>query len=92
MNCVKDGCCFPAALCICLIGWYFGVEQFYLTEADIGKNRAEASISKLAELNPYVKVNLSTEPLTDDYLNQFQVTFTSFPAQTTGPACSSDRS
>jgi molybdopterin/thiamine biosynthesis adenylyltransferase len=56
----------------------FCVEQFYLTEADIGKNRAEASKAKLAELNPYVKVNLSTEPLTDDYLNQFQVTFTSF--------------
>lgn len=55
------------------VDWIDLSSHFYLTEADIGKNRAEASLSKLAELNPYVKVNLSTEPLTDDYLNQFQV-------------------
>jgi molybdopterin/thiamine biosynthesis adenylyltransferase len=33
--------------------------NFYCTEADVGvKSRAQASIEKLKELNPYVKVNV----------------------------------
>lgn len=35
--------------------------QFYLEESDVGKNRAEASVKKLAELNPYVAVKASAE-------------------------------
>ena len=31
--------------------------QFFLTENDIGKPRAEVSAPKLAELNPYVLIN-----------------------------------
>ena len=37
--------------------------QYYLTEADIGRNRAEVSCPKLAELNPYVKVIYDTNNL-----------------------------
>jgi ubiquitin-activating enzyme E1 len=32
--------------------------QFFLSEADVGKNRASACINKLAQLNTYVKVDL----------------------------------
>ncbi|XP_028399059.1 ubiquitin-like modifier-activating enzyme 6 [Dendronephthya gigantea] len=50
--------------------------QFYLREEDIKKerNRAEASCSKLAELNPYVEVRVFTKPLEEnlDFLKEFQ--------------------
>jgi ubiquitin-activating enzyme E1 len=35
--------------------------QFYLTEAEIGQNRAVVSAPKLAELNPHVKVSVLSE-------------------------------
>ena len=47
--------------------------QYYLSEADVGKNRASVCVEKLAELNNYVKVTPSTVELTDDFLKQFQV-------------------
>lgn len=47
--------------------------QYYLTQNDIGKNRAEACHTKLAELNPNVTVNVHTGELTNDYLKQFTV-------------------
>ncbi len=48
--------------------------QFYLTEADIGKNRAVVSAPKLAELNPYVHVSLLNGALsTADLLNNYTV-------------------
>lgn len=37
--------------------------QFFLSENDIGKNRAESSIKKLQQLNYYVKVFSSSQPL-----------------------------
>eukprot|EP01022_Parablepharisma_sp_SALTPOND_P020985 TRINITY_DN395_c0_g1_i1.p1 TRINITY_DN395_c0_g1~~TRINITY_DN395_c0_g1_i1.p1 ORF type:complete len:5656 (-),score=802.26 TRINITY_DN395_c0_g1_i1:1614-18581(-) len=37
--------------------------QFFLTEADIGKNRATASVNRLQQLNYYVKVSSMTTPL-----------------------------
>ncbi|CAB1330353.1 unnamed protein product, partial [Coregonus sp. 'balchen'] len=46
---------------------------FYLHEEDLGKNRAEVSRIRLAELNSYVPVVAYTGALTDDYLIQFQV-------------------
>ncbi|XP_031421812.1 ubiquitin-like modifier-activating enzyme 1 isoform X2 [Clupea harengus] len=46
--------------------------QFYLREADLGKNRADVSQTRLAELNSYVPVVSYTGTLTNDYLNQFQ--------------------
>lgn len=45
--------------------------QFYLTEADIGKNRATACVAKLAELNQHVVVKASEEPLTNEFIGQF---------------------
>ncbi|KAL4623620.1 ubiquitin-like modifier-activating enzyme 1 [Arapaima gigas] len=47
--------------------------QFYLREEDLGKNRAEVSQPRLAELNSYVPVTAYTGALTEDYLSQFQV-------------------
>eukprot|EP00058_Branchiostoma_floridae_P020911 XP_002606401.1 hypothetical protein BRAFLDRAFT_118527 [Branchiostoma floridae] len=52
--------------------------QFFLREGDIkeGKNRAEASVGRLAELNPYVTVKASTSPLGEDtdlaFLKEYQ--------------------
>ncbi|XP_063792145.1 ubiquitin-like modifier-activating enzyme 1 isoform X1 [Pseudophryne corroboree] len=47
--------------------------QFYLREGDIGKNRAEVSHPRLAELNTYVPVSASSGSLTDDFLSNFQL-------------------
>ncbi|XP_030373603.1 ubiquitin-like modifier-activating enzyme 1 [Scaptodrosophila lebanonensis] len=47
--------------------------QFYLTQADIGKNRATASCGQLAELNSYVRTIAHTGPLSEDFLRQFRV-------------------
>lgn len=47
--------------------------QFYLTEADIGKNRAETSCAQLSELNNYVPTRSYTGPLSDDYIKGFRV-------------------
>nr|XP_051685818.1 ubiquitin-like modifier-activating enzyme 1 [Oryctolagus cuniculus]XP_051685819.1 ubiquitin-like modifier-activating enzyme 1 [Oryctolagus cuniculus]XP_051686424.1 ubiquitin-like modifier-activating enzyme 1 [Oryctolagus cuniculus]XP_051686425.1 ubiquitin-like modifier-activating enzyme 1 [Oryctolagus cuniculus] len=48
--------------------------QYYLREEDIGKNRAEVSQPRLAELNSYVPVSTYTGPLfVEDFLRDFQV-------------------
>lgn len=47
--------------------------QFYLTEQDVGKNRAEACIARLADLNNYVPVSLHTGLLDTEFLKKFQV-------------------
>lgn len=47
--------------------------QFYLTENDVGRNRAEVSRIQLADLNNYVPTRVHTEQLTDDFLSQFRV-------------------
>ncbi|XP_041129070.1 ubiquitin-like modifier-activating enzyme 1 [Polyodon spathula] len=47
--------------------------QFYLREEDLGKNRAETTQPRLAELNSYVSVSAYTGALTEEYLQQFQV-------------------
>lgn len=46
--------------------------QYYLTEAAIGQNRAEACCSALSDLNAYVPVRAYTGPLTEDYLQKFR--------------------
>ncbi|ELW72276.1 Ubiquitin-like modifier-activating enzyme 1 [Tupaia chinensis] len=56
--------------------------QFYLREEDIGKNRAEVSQPRLAELNSYVPVNIYTGPLVKDFLGCFQaVVLTNTPLE-----------
>jgi len=47
--------------------------QFYLSEADVGKNRAEACCHQLSELNNYVPTKSYTGPLTDDFIQSFRV-------------------
>ena len=47
--------------------------QFYVTEKDVGKNRAEVSAAQLQDLNPYVNIHVHVGALTPDVLNQFQV-------------------
>lgn len=46
--------------------------QFFLTEQDIGKPRADASLPKLSELNAYVPVSVVTQ-LTEDVISRYQV-------------------
>lgn len=47
--------------------------HFYLSEADVGKNRAESCKEKLQELNTAVAVVASMAPLNEALLKQFQV-------------------
>ena len=47
--------------------------QFYLSESDVGKNRAAACAGKLQELNKAVAVTVLTEELTEARLGDFQV-------------------
>lgn len=46
--------------------------QFYLTPADVGRNRAEVSCAQLAELNNYVPTSAYTGDLTEDFLARFR--------------------
>ncbi|GMM29088.1 E1 ubiquitin-activating protein [Martiniozyma asiatica (nom. inval.)] len=46
--------------------------QFFLSESDIGKTRAEATYSKLAELNQYVPIDVLKD-LTPEVIQAYQV-------------------
>ncbi|KAF6999188.1 hypothetical protein CFC21_015251 [Triticum aestivum] len=51
--------------------------NFFLSEDDIGKNRAAACVAKLQELNNAVLISALTEELTTEHLSKFQaVVFT----------------
>ncbi|XP_033858479.2 ubiquitin-like modifier-activating enzyme 1 [Acipenser ruthenus] len=54
--------------------------QFYLREEDLGKNRAETTQPRLAELNSYVSVSAYTGALAEEYLQQFQVVVLTNPS------------
>ncbi|CAK8690473.1 unnamed protein product [Clavelina lepadiformis] len=47
--------------------------QYFLTESDLGKNRAEVSAPCVSELNPYVHVEAYTGDLNEGFLSKFQV-------------------
>lgn len=47
--------------------------QFYLTEADIGSNRAQATLHKLQDLNPVVHFEAVTTAVTTEMLSGFEV-------------------
>ncbi|XP_050816020.1 ubiquitin-like modifier-activating enzyme 7 isoform X4 [Gopherus flavomarginatus] len=47
--------------------------QFFLSESDVGQNRAMASQQRLAELNSYVPVTAYTMELSESFLAAFQV-------------------
>jgi ubiquitin-activating enzyme E1 len=46
--------------------------QFYFTQADIGRNRSEVCVPRLAELNPYVSVLNHTGDLSTEFVEGFQ--------------------
>jgi len=47
--------------------------QFFLTEPDVGRPRAEVTAPRLAELNQYVPVNVHTGPLDPSFCAQFGI-------------------
>ncbi|KAJ3344927.1 hypothetical protein HDU83_004605 [Entophlyctis luteolus] len=47
--------------------------QYYLQASDIGKPRAHASVSRLAELNSYVSVSVIDRELTEQEIGKYQV-------------------
>ncbi|KAI1294860.1 Ubiquitin-like modifier-activating enzyme 1 [Halotydeus destructor] len=47
--------------------------HFYASPSDVGRNRAEVSVSKLAELNKTVPVGLHTGQLTNEFISKFSV-------------------
>lgn len=47
--------------------------QFYLSESDIGKNRAEVCKNRLSALNNYVPTSAYTGPLTESKIKNFSV-------------------
>ena len=47
--------------------------KYFLSESDIGKNRALSSLPHLVQLNNYVKVTANSEPLDNNFLKKFQV-------------------
>ena len=51
----------------------YGAMKFFLQAEDIGKNRAEVSLSRISELNSYVNMSVFTEQLTEEFLGKFQV-------------------
>uniref|UniRef100_A0A8C5X5T0 E1 ubiquitin-activating enzyme n=1 Tax=Malurus cyaneus samueli TaxID=2593467 RepID=A0A8C5X5T0_9PASS len=53
--------------------WTDLASQFYLREEDVGQSRAEATLPRLAELNSYVAVTSTREPLSQELLATFQV-------------------
>jgi len=53
--------------------WSHLPSQLYLTEEDIGKNRAIVSLPYLALLNSNVQVEASSQELTKEFLKTFQV-------------------
>lgn len=47
--------------------------QFYLSESDVGKNRAAACAARLQELNKTVAVTAVQSEIDAEFLGQFQV-------------------
>ncbi|XP_006873713.1 PREDICTED: ubiquitin-like modifier-activating enzyme 7 [Chrysochloris asiatica] len=47
--------------------------QFFLSEQDLGRSRAEASQELVAQLNGAVQVNVHTGSITEDLLQEYQV-------------------
>ena len=50
--------------------------QFYLSEDKLGKNRAEACVNQLSELNTYVDVKSTSDALTKDLLSKYTILVT----------------
>ncbi|KAM4612885.1 ubiquitin-like modifier-activating enzyme 1 [Polymixia lowei] len=53
--------------------WTDLCSQFFLSESNIGQNRAQSSLAQLSALNPHVHVSAHTGPLDENLLLEFQV-------------------
>jgi ubiquitin-activating enzyme E1 len=53
--------------------WHDLSSQYYLSEEDLGRNRAEACFQKLAELNDSVACDCVVKELTEEYVSKFDV-------------------
>lgn len=53
--------------------WHDLSSQYYLTEKDIGSNRATVSLTHLCNLNPYVTVDVCTEALSTEEVAKYNV-------------------
>jgi ubiquitin-activating enzyme E1 len=49
------------------------VLQYYFTESDVGKNRAQVANTKLSELNSYVNVSCSSAPIDGTFLKENKI-------------------
>jgi ubiquitin-activating enzyme E1 len=47
--------------------------HFYLSESDVGQNRAAACLERMKELNPAVRVTAHVTPITEDLLKSHRV-------------------
>lgn len=47
--------------------------QYYLSQSDVGKNRAEVSCKQLSDLNNYVPIRTNTEELSEAAIKKFRV-------------------
>ena len=47
--------------------------QFFLRNEDLGKNRAEATLPRLVELNEYVSTTCTTEPVSTALVSKYNV-------------------
>uniref|UniRef100_A0A915CRB2 THIF-type NAD/FAD binding fold domain-containing protein n=1 Tax=Ditylenchus dipsaci TaxID=166011 RepID=A0A915CRB2_9BILA len=66
-----------------VVSWNDLSAQFYVTENDIGKNRAEASFSRLQELNDSVQCTcLKPNPLSEDDIKNFDLVIVTMLAST----------
>ena len=52
--------------------------QYYLSSNDIGKNRAQVSLPKLKELNPYVTVDIFEGEFSKEALEGYTVSIITF--------------
>ena len=55
------------------VAWHDLSAQYYVNEADLGKNRAKSCFNKLAELNDSVQSTLNTDQLSEEFVSQFDV-------------------
>jgi ubiquitin-activating enzyme E1 len=55
------------------VKWTDLSSHFYLNEGDIGKNRAEACIAKLSELNPLTRTQAITSELNEELVADYKV-------------------
>jgi ubiquitin-activating enzyme E1 len=53
--------------------------QFYLSESDVGQNRALTSLPRLVQLNEYVTVSAHSDKLTDDFVLQYNCFVVTIP-------------